>query len=93
MEHEKCNSYTYDCRSTQKYYQEIGRMIRKTRYHTEYSSFPEDDIIRDSQDIEKIIWELKEIFPVGLFVMGFDSLHWDENCQCLNRKAESMKSE
>ena len=28
-------------------------MVRKTRYHIEYSNIAEDNVIRNSQDIEK----------------------------------------
>ena len=54
-------------------------MVRKTRYQTEYNTIPEDNVIRNSQDIEKSMQILSENDPKGSLVMGFDLLPWDVN--------------
>ena len=54
-------------------------MVRKTGYHIAYSTITEDNVIKNSQDIEKNTWILKGNDPNGPFVMGFDSLPWDKN--------------
>lgn len=50
-------------------------MVRKTRYHIEYSTCTQD-IIENSQNIEKSTGMLRKNDPKGLMVMGSD-LPWD----------------
>ena len=79
LEHEKRGSCTCDFRCTGMYNEETGWIVWKTGYHSEYSTFTEDDIIRNSKDIEKSTWVLKDNDSKGPLVKGFDQLPWDIN--------------
>ena len=52
----KSDSCTCDYGCTLKNHKETELMVRKTRYYIEYSTITDGNIIRNSQDIEKIIF-------------------------------------